>query len=288
MFAKFMQTISNRLQCLIIYPEYKFSPEYPFPAGLDECYEVVKHVLDNPSLYGDNINIMGDSAGGNFSAVIAKRIAYENEARSFCKTETTLLTLPKIIGLIYPLLQVTEMSKPQDHILGKSYKILFPKLVLWYYGVNVITRDWKNMVKKLLNNGKTGQEMNFRENNNNPETRLSVDEDKSDLIQFMMNPEVSPLLQSDEDYKKIAESGLKFHIQCAEHDQLWVEAEQYANRLKQFNPTCVVKYKRYDGCMHGWYMMGSSKGGSLPRNRWTKQYDDLIDEWLDEMDNLMN
>lgn len=290
MFSKFMQTICDRLNCLIIYPEYKFSPEHPFPHGLNECCDVVKCVLNSPFLYGSNISIMGDSAGGNFAAVIAKRLAKDRLSDRLSGRKQK--TLPKIVALIYPLLQVTTMSPPQDHIFAKSYIELFPKLVLWYSGVDKVTADWKNLTLNLLTTEKNlFGEIDYHKkfaNSQNPENiQLSITSGRMNLINFMTNDEVSPLIQSDDDYELLANSGIRFHIQCAEHDQLWVEAKIYSDKLKKINKDCVVAFKRYDGCMHGWCMMGSSRGGSLPRCIWTKEYDDLIDVWLDEMDGLL-
>ena len=252
---------------------------------------MVNSVLKNPSLYGTNISIIGDSAGGNFSAVIAKRLAKDRSSDKLARRKQK--TLPKIVALVYPLLQVTTMSAPQDHILAKSYVKLFPKLVLWYSGVGKITKDWTDLILELLKTEKNSSgEIAFNRDFGDPRNSynvqsLSITSERINFINFLTNTEVSPLLQSEDDYKMIAESGIKFHIQCAEHDQLSVETKFYAEKLKSFNEDCVLAFKRYDGCMHGWYMMGSSRGGSLPRCRWTKEYDDLIDGWLDEMDSLI-
>ncbi|CAI9410519.1 alpha/beta hydrolase [Nocardioides sp. T2.26MG-1] len=46
---------------------YRRAPEAAYPAGLDDCYAVVRHVLGA----GDTVALVGDSSGGNFVATLA-------------------------------------------------------------------------------------------------------------------------------------------------------------------------------------------------------------------------
>jgi len=58
--------------------EYRLAPEHKFPAGIDDCEQVVDWVAANISNYGGDpsrIAVTGASAGGNFSAVLAQRAA---------------------------------------------------------------------------------------------------------------------------------------------------------------------------------------------------------------------
>ena len=55
--------------------EYRLAPEYPFPAAPDDCYFVLQHVAENAALWNidrDKITLVGDSAGGNLSAVLSQ------------------------------------------------------------------------------------------------------------------------------------------------------------------------------------------------------------------------
>ncbi|WP_414839040.1 alpha/beta hydrolase [Carnobacterium sp. TMP28] len=55
--------------------DYRLAPEYPYPAGLEDCYRVADAMLDNLSLIGltsaSQLTLIGDSAGGNLAAAVS-------------------------------------------------------------------------------------------------------------------------------------------------------------------------------------------------------------------------
>ncbi|WP_332839372.1 alpha/beta hydrolase [Brevibacterium antiquum] len=61
--------------CAVASVDYRLAPEHPFPAGLEDCYDVARLLLDEPHRVGaadaNQIVLVGDSAGGNFAAVIS-------------------------------------------------------------------------------------------------------------------------------------------------------------------------------------------------------------------------
>lgn len=53
----------------VVSVDYRLAPEYPFPAGLDDCIAVTRALsADGP------IAVAGDSAGGNLAAVVANLV----------------------------------------------------------------------------------------------------------------------------------------------------------------------------------------------------------------------
>jgi acetyl esterase len=58
---------------VVVSVNYRLAPEWPFPAGLDDCVAVLRWMQrDGASISGDGtrIAVSGDSAGGNFAAAI--------------------------------------------------------------------------------------------------------------------------------------------------------------------------------------------------------------------------
>lgn len=55
--------------------DYRLAPEYRFPEGLHDCYQVAREVYRNPEeLFGvepSQITLIGDSAGGNLAAAVS-------------------------------------------------------------------------------------------------------------------------------------------------------------------------------------------------------------------------
>ncbi len=54
--------------------DYRLAPEFPFPHGLLDCYDVAHHLFIHAHEYGINLEemiLMGDSAGGNLVAALS-------------------------------------------------------------------------------------------------------------------------------------------------------------------------------------------------------------------------
>ena len=98
--------IANSGNIRVLSVDYRLAPQYPFPAGPDDCENVLKWVLaDGGKPYGigsTKIAIGGDSAGGNMSAYLAQKYR-----RHLCAQV-----------LLYPLMQIADIKParpgPQD------------------------------------------------------------------------------------------------------------------------------------------------------------------------------
>ena len=58
----------------MISPDYRLSPEHPFPAGFDDCYRTLCWVAEQASSLGIDPNrlaVTGESSGGNLAAACA-------------------------------------------------------------------------------------------------------------------------------------------------------------------------------------------------------------------------
>ncbi|HEX6551594.1 MAG TPA: alpha/beta hydrolase [Ktedonobacteraceae bacterium] len=60
-------------QAAVVFPEYRLSPEASYPTALEECYSVVKWVVERGQEHGldaERLAVAGDSVGGNMTAAV--------------------------------------------------------------------------------------------------------------------------------------------------------------------------------------------------------------------------
>lgn len=68
-YSRTCSEIADFVGCRVLCVEYRLAPEYPFPHALNDCYAAVKTIIGK---YGeDKVTLIGDSAGGNLSAVVS-------------------------------------------------------------------------------------------------------------------------------------------------------------------------------------------------------------------------
>ena len=80
--------LAKASECLVISVDYRLAPENVFPAGLDDCYGVVRWIAEQKEavfegVYWDqqNLIVCGDSSGANFAAAVSAR-AYDDDVRA--------------------------------------------------------------------------------------------------------------------------------------------------------------------------------------------------------------
>lgn len=101
--------LAEKLNRKVISIGYRLAPEYPFPAGLNDCYIVTKNIMENIeklNIKSKDVIIMGDSAGANLAISVSLMGLHNKTFR-----------VGKII-MIYPTTQ-TDYSKKS------IYKSLF-------------------------------------------------------------------------------------------------------------------------------------------------------------------
>jgi acetyl esterase/lipase len=113
--------VSMQGRCIVISVEYRLAPEYPYPAGLDDCLNaLVNYQMCLAGLkFSNEVYIMGDSAGGAICATLA-----------MLSQQDKRLKIDKQI-LIYPSVDYT--CQTSSFTENGSGFLLEKDKVLWYF-----------------------------------------------------------------------------------------------------------------------------------------------------------
>lgn len=66
--------MANQTGYQVVSVDYRLAPEYPFPAGAEDCYYVTREIVLNHDVFEkkpEEVILIGDSAGGNLAAVVS-------------------------------------------------------------------------------------------------------------------------------------------------------------------------------------------------------------------------
>lgn len=115
----FCKSVAVKANCIVVSVDYRLSPEHPFPAAINDCYEATAWVAKHAHEFGGDgqrIAVGGESAGGNLSACVSV----------MARDKGT----PKIVHqtLLYPAVDMT-MSEPSIEKNGQGYMLTKPLMV---------------------------------------------------------------------------------------------------------------------------------------------------------------
>ncbi|MDN6555445.1 MAG: alpha/beta hydrolase [Acidipropionibacterium acidipropionici] len=112
-------TMAELTGAVVASVDYRLAPEYPFPAGLEDCHRIARLVLDEPDIAGvadpSRIVMVGDSAGANLAAVTNLMLREQHSA------------MPGRQVLLYPVThwdhdpQTSPFASVREH--GADYRL---------------------------------------------------------------------------------------------------------------------------------------------------------------------
>lgn len=96
------RTLATESGCVVLSVDYRLAPEHVFPAAVDDCVAAYRWVVANAgdlSIDPRAVGVMGDSAGGNLSAVVAQ-VARDLDVPA-----------PVAQGLVYPAVDFRMLTR---------------------------------------------------------------------------------------------------------------------------------------------------------------------------------
>ena len=112
----------------VVSVEYRLAPEFPFPAGLEDCYAALSWLSQHHSESGSStsdVAVMGDSAGGNLAAAVCLLSKQRGGPRIAHQT------------LIYPCLDANLKSESMQHHRGGLRRDQIADMLAHYLQGNV-------------------------------------------------------------------------------------------------------------------------------------------------------
>jgi acetyl esterase len=117
------RTLVDGANCIAVSVDYRLAPEHKFPAGVEDAYAAFLWATRNAEALGapTRVAVGGDSAGGNFAAVVSLMARDRAEPS------------PVFQLLIYPGINLT-LDTPERAELARAGYLLTPELIDWLNG----------------------------------------------------------------------------------------------------------------------------------------------------------
>lgn len=132
-YTNFCHRLSKETNRIVLLIDYRLAPEYPFPAGFDDCFDITYLIIKNIknlNLKRKDICLMGDSAGANLAAAIA------HKARN-----TRKFKISKMI-LLYPTLQNDySLKTPYKSVIQNGYDFMLTRKILKEYTMMYVSTE---------------------------------------------------------------------------------------------------------------------------------------------------
>ena len=136
--------LSKRAGVAVLLVDYRRAPEYPYPAGLDDCIDAYNWMVEN-NLEGKekatHTFIAGDSAGGNLTLACLLKIK-----DSELKMPNAALAISPPTDLAGKSVSVTTLNGFDPILEKKAYKVLLPLVYLFGKEALKIQDSWQNKV----------------------------------------------------------------------------------------------------------------------------------------------
>lgn len=151
---KVCRKLSRNTKAIVISVDYRLAPENPFPASVDDVYSILEWTSKNAKSINGNeelISVVGDSAGGNLSAVVSQMSRDKNGPHIACQV------------LIYPSVNINELNTESWSHFANDFNISTDEMeqyILLYvpkkedrknpYASPLLAKDFRNLSDTLV------------------------------------------------------------------------------------------------------------------------------------------
>ncbi|XP_060067085.1 arylacetamide deacetylase-like [Ylistrum balloti] len=248
-YDSFTRMISRTTPIMVVSVEYRLAPEYTFPIPFQDCLTATKYFMKNAKMYGVDANriaLSGDSAGGNMAMAVGIKLTQERQP-------------PRLLGLIYPALQIADFKTPSYKTYTSSPFLLQTDRMIQFYLRYIFGND--SYLDQFLENQHITAEMRngvtskvsvellpekYHKLQTRPEDLKPADKSLAEKVgKFFTNVYLCPLMLDDEMLSQLP----KTYLLTCEYDPLRDDGLMLAKRWK--NLGFPVKHVHWEGVQHG-------------------------------------
>uniref|UniRef100_A0A7E4WCC3 Abhydrolase_3 domain-containing protein n=1 Tax=Panagrellus redivivus TaxID=6233 RepID=A0A7E4WCC3_PANRE len=261
-----LYNLISKTGATVVSIDYELSPQVTFPSPVLECERVVKAIYEKEhSVLGvdpTKIVIIGDSAGGNLTAVTCQRLLRAGLGHYVAGQV-----------LVYPVTNVTDFQSPSYQYYHRAYKgagllnpKIFARMVLLYLGIDASKKNVRLVMKNkhipsdvraskeyraVTDHHLLPQSFRTKDLYETPKTPTPDPVLSAAFAPHVTNPDLNPLFGKDL-------TGLApAMIVTAGIDILRDEGILYSKLLESYD--VPVKWYHYESAFHGIMNMPKSK-----------------------------
>jgi len=264
-YKKILAQMAIHTNSIVMSPDYRLSPEYPFPTPYEDCLKSTVAFLSSCEKdYNCDVNkavLAGDSAGGNLAMSITNSLLKNNELS---------ITSPVMQVLIYPSVQMVNFDLDSFKMRGVDGNPLMPTWLLYSFLMSYWGLETESHLRDLLDENRhvdvTNKDIadklkwvknHYLEKNANKAMKpVKTESEEIKLFQskvskLVLDPRMCPLMETDINLSKLPRT----HVLVCGYDQLKDDGFIVVEKLRSLGVNTTLQY--LPRSLHGSLNIGS-------------------------------
>ncbi|XP_069111858.1 arylacetamide deacetylase-like [Argopecten irradians] len=249
-YDSFTRILATSIPAVVVSVGYRLAPEFTFPIPFQDCLAATKYFMRHADRFGVDANriaLSGDSAGGNLAMAVGTKLTQERQP-------------PRLLGLIYPALQMVDLKTPSYNTYTSSPFLLRSERMVQFYLRHIFGNDDdlhkflenQHLTKKMRESVKSKVNVDLLPEKYKSQYRAQdlkpVDKSLAERAEkIITNVFAFPLMLEDEMLSKLP----KAYLVTCEYDPLRDDGLMLAKRWKDLD--FPVKHVHWDGIQHGFF-----------------------------------